>query len=583
MKRLAYIFILILSTVLYIRCERKNTNHPAISIQNSHNLQEVIDNLEEHGYPRNELSAISQYLTEKRDFNVLISTLKSILSENIDNTDNRLDLININLSQAYVFLEKFDSSHYYISQIKDPGSLPENLILPYNNISALLDIKLNMNYSQALYYLNKNLKLTKEGGDNAINYCPTLCNIATIYYEREDTSGFTFAKEAYNYSLNNSSYYAHCYSAILMAQFLNLKENFNESLTYSTEARNTINLINDDSYIMPILLVQGDSYMGLGNLDSASHYYSEAIRISRKNDQSNEIESLLKLGILENTRHNYNLSIKILTSALQKSYNSGNVEKRHKILEVLADSYDNMGDKGNALKFYRIYNKLSDSISIVQRERDFHNLSSYYTKMDYEAQLYENNIKIHQSRQQMIVTLSLLIIAVMTATWLYSIYRKKNELYKALAQKHMEYSERVQKLKDENIKRDENQDKDRQIFDMIEKYMNEEKPYKNPDMTIEKLSEAINSNRTYVSRIINKIAGMSFTNYINQKRIEEATSLLSNDSDIPLKEIAFQTGFGSLSSFSRVFLREVGCPPSKYREYSISDNDRTYNSSENLM
>ena len=65
---------------------------------------------------------------------------------------------------------------------------------------------------------------------------------------------------------------------------------------------------------------------------------------------------------------------------------------------------------------------------------------------------------------------------------------------------------------------------------------------------------------------------ISFTDFINGMRVEHACSLLEQDSDIT--EAAFSSGFSSLRTFNRAFLKAMNMTPREYirhrKEYSSS-------------
>jgi AraC-like DNA-binding protein len=59
---------------------------------------------------------------------------------------------------------------------------------------------------------------------------------------------------------------------------------------------------------------------------------------------------------------------------------------------------------------------------------------------------------------------------------------------------------------------------------------------------------------------------MSFTYYVNRFRIEEAIRQLSDPAnDVPLKALASELGFNSLSTFYNLFQSAVGMTPAQYR------------------
>jgi AraC-like DNA-binding protein len=57
--------------------------------------------------------------------------------------------------------------------------------------------------------------------------------------------------------------------------------------------------------------------------------------------------------------------------------------------------------------------------------------------------------------------------------------------------------------------------------------------------------------------------------YLTRVRVERAKTLLKT-SDLSVTAICFEIGFESLGTFSSLFLREVGLPPSQYRKYARS-------------
>lgn len=85
--------------------------------------------------------------------------------------------------------------------------------------------------------------------------------------------------------------------------------------------------------------------------------------------------------------------------------------------------------------------------------------------------------------------------------------------------------------------------------------MTEQELWKNPDLTIVSLSELLGTNRTYVSKAIKDNFNGNFSDFVNRFRIEHAVKLMKSQrkEDIVLKSIAIDSGYGSLSSFTRNF------------------------------
>ena len=56
----------------------------------------------------------------------------------------------------------------------------------------------------------------------------------------------------------------------------------------------------------------------------------------------------------------------------------------------------------------------------------------------------------------------------------------------------------------------------------------------------------------------------TYTTFLNEVRISNASQLLINNKDKSITEISFETGFSNLSNFNRVFKRITGKTPSQY-------------------
>lgn len=65
-------------------------------------------------------------------------------------------------------------------------------------------------------------------------------------------------------------------------------------------------------------------------------------------------------------------------------------------------------------------------------------------------------------------------------------------------------------------------------------------------------------------RAFRRHTGYNFREYVLQKRVEQACSLL-RQTKLPLSQVALQCGFGNYSGFYRIFRDRTGLPPREYR------------------
>lgn len=77
-------------------------------------------------------------------------------------------------------------------------------------------------------------------------------------------------------------------------------------------------------------------------------------------------------------------------------------------------------------------------------------------------------------------------------------------------------------------------------------------------------AQALYMNPNYVSHLFKKEAGVTFVNYITQKRIEDAKKLLA-ETEMPQTDIAVEVGFNDYFYFIKTFKKLTGMTPGQYR------------------
>ncbi len=96
-----------------------------------------------------------------------------------------------------------------------------------------------------------------------------------------------------------------------------------------------------------------------------------------------------------------------------------------------------------------------------------------------------------------------------------------------------------------------------QCMDYIGQHLHEK-------ISIEELAAHVKLNETYLSKLFRKETGLSISEYIRDKKIEEAKGLLRYSEKTSI-EIATDLGFSSHSYFISVFKKVTGATPKEYR------------------
>ncbi len=105
-------------------------------------------------------------------------------------------------------------------------------------------------------------------------------------------------------------------------------------------------------------------------------------------------------------------------------------------------------------------------------------------------------------------------------------------------------------------------------LDRLLKYMEDEKPYLESDLTVRTLARKLSMPQKELSQVINDCLDMNFWKFVNEYRVQEARQLLldSKSSKRSILEIAYDAGFNSKSSFNEVFKKQLNMTPSKFKQ-----------------
>lgn len=85
-------------------------------------------------------------------------------------------------------------------------------------------------------------------------------------------------------------------------------------------------------------------------------------------------------------------------------------------------------------------------------------------------------------------------------------------------------------------------------------------------LTLETIAKDLNLSKSYVSHVFKEITGFTVMEYLQNYRLTQVKLMLEMDSKKTLQEIALDTGFESVSHFSRFFRKHVGMTAGKYRK-----------------
>ena len=108
----------------------------------------------------------------------------------------------------------------------------------------------------------------------------------------------------------------------------------------------------------------------------------------------------------------------------------------------------------------------------------------------------------------------------------------------------------------------------REYTTRLQSYMTTDRPFLDSELTLPGLADRLGIPAYQLSQIINESLGVSFFDFINGHRVEEAKRLLQDPSKsaFTILAVAEEAGFNSKSAFNATFKRYAGQTPSEFRQ-----------------
>ena len=108
--------------------------------------------------------------------------------------------------------------------------------------------------------------------------------------------------------------------------------------------------------------------------------------------------------------------------------------------------------------------------------------------------------------------------------------------------------------------------KDNEYYHELIRLFEEEKIYRDPNLSLECLAEKMGISAGYLSRLINDTTNASFSQFTNSYRVKETQKKLVSEeySHYNILSIGLESGFNSKASFNRNFKEIAGMPPQDY-------------------
>ncbi len=343
-----------------------------------------------------------------------------------------------------------------------------------------------------------------------------------------------------------------------------------------------------------LIMLKGINYFYLKKL-SLSLGYLESVEASlRKNKDYTNLGILYYfIGRVKYESHMEKEAITYFIKSDSISFANKNFEPiKRDGYEIIIDYYKKKGDLNNQLKFI---DKLIYSDSIIAETQK--NLSKeIFKKYDTPLLIKEKEglIKNLNSKNSIFSWL-IIFLLITSALFIYIIkkYRQKIKTYKKQAKLLLEKNEnrKSSSKENENILSNTNKQDDvdnkksissnpkfQLIINKIELF-EKNKDFLRKNITLDTLSKELDTNRDYLSKLINELKGKNFSQYINELRINYIISELKSNEKIrkyTIAAISEDIGFNNSESFTNAFKKITGTLPSYFIKL-LNEENKTLN------
>ena len=380
---------------------------------------------------------------------------------------------------------------------------------------------------------------------------------------------YTRALEYYNQALKYLEIIKDTYGiGVTYQNIASLYSDINEnkkSLKYNFLAKAILEKTNYQSINYATLLNNiGLNYDNLHKTDSAINYFNQALELSiNLGDTYGIADTKINLGKVYLEENNLKKARKLIREGINTA-NSINAEdvaiEGYKALidcEVFSENY-----KG-AFTAQILLNSLHDSVYNIEKVKAINELQEKYEAEKKEKEIAIQKIELEKKQTLNKLYLILLIVIGFGLIIIGYLYRKKQLVLYKLVEKNQELAKKYERKipNENNIIISEKQRKlYKQFIELIEK----DEIYKDNDLSLEKLSKTLKTNRTETSAMINKMCETNYATLINGYRIRHAIRLLSDLQvwkKFSVEGIANDSGFKSQSLFYKLFKEQTGLAP----------------------
>ena len=521
------------------------------------------------------------------------------MADSLDSDTNRITALNALAISHFYAGENFKALKFLIEMtvaindqlVKDPESryFKDMLATAYNNQASILDNIGEREQSIDMLFkaekvIDEMLADDPENKDLTEFRISVFNNIGLRFYHREElVKSLDFIESALElsekYQLNDR-----ISLTLNNLGLVYIKLNRLEDAQKSFERALYLNRQDGDSLgIAGNLLNIGWVYENWEKYDSALYFYNKSLELSRYIYYPfGTMTSLKSLGAVMIELRVWTAAEEYLEEALDIAIKTNNLEIQEQVFDEYYDCCQKKGDYKKALYYLEKQQWAKDSLFNIQNTNQ---LAYWQTRYDTEKVEKENlelnnenkikQLKIDRKNSQLMWLIIGSVLLIVLLVIISVLFRQRNIAYLNIVKRNQEIVAFERKFhtgeQGWDILEDTKSAETDLLLEQLEKYMEEEQPYLLHHLNLNNICKKLNTNRTYLSRLINDSYHQNFNAWINEHRVREARRMLFDNryDHFTVEGVGELAGFSSKASFHANFKKLIGVTPMYFRENRV--------------
>ena len=414
---------------------------------------------------------------------------------------------------------------------KDSGNRSPQVAYHIHSSLAFYYLYEDIDYSKASDHAFKALGIAKEMHSDIME-ADALNTITAIYAIKGLPEGIEYARKSEKISRTTGNLSGQYTALVNLANYLYNEHRYKESLDYLNKAyiiAKELDLKSEFTYIYSFF---GDIWVMAEDNAKAEDYFRKSIKAGNDATYYDTGYALLRYSLFSAEKGNYSKALDLALDADKILQGHRDVNYRRYLLLHIAELYERMGRFQEALATYKRYSDLNSRLITAEKEKAFSIIELKYRISEHENKEKQMMLDNAARQKRFVVILFLCIVLTLIALFMIFMHYRNKKYYRGIIDANMRSLEKENEEKNrllEKIWKQETAEAGKKTEKLIDELygrllllMDKEKPYTDSTLSIEKTAAMLNTNRTYLSQVINSRTGSSYSVFINKARINEA-------------------------------------------------------------